>query len=81
MVVGFSKPDRAFLFRKFGLGSIVELGSQFAFSGNVTLPPNLSMVFNPLGIGSVLDVLVLGGVNAALVLILSFELFCDGFNR
>ncbi len=40
--------------------SIVELGYQFAFGDNVTLQPNLQMVFNPSGTGSVPDALVLG---------------------
>ena len=40
--------------------SIVELGYQFAFGENISLQPNLQMVFNPLGIGSVPDALVLG---------------------
>ena len=40
--------------------SIVELGYQFAFGDNITLQPNLQVVFNPSGIGSVPDALVLG---------------------
>ncbi len=40
--------------------SVVELGYQFAFGDNVTVQPNLQMVFNPSGTGSVPDALVLG---------------------
>ena len=40
--------------------SIVELGYQFALGDNITLQPNLQMVFNPSGTGSVPDALVLG---------------------
>ena len=40
--------------------SIVELGYQFALGDNVSIQPNLQVVFNPSGTGSVPDALVLG---------------------
>ena len=40
--------------------SIVELGYQFALGDNITVQPNLQMVFNPSGTGSVPDAFVLG---------------------
>ena len=40
--------------------SIVELGYQFALGDNVTLQQNIKLVFNPSGIDSVPDALVLG---------------------
>ena len=40
--------------------SIVELGYQFALGDNITIQPNLQVVFNPSGTGSVPDALVLG---------------------
>ena len=40
--------------------SIVELGYQFALGDNITIQPNLQVVFNPSATGSVPDALVLG---------------------